>query len=127
MRSIGTVVASAALILCLAPVVFGSGIVAAPDGYWGDYRTLRQGWLDEFNKYRSEPMWVSTTPLRMWTNSSPVWVNGSMSWVMPGNSSTSRNDILASLVPPDRQWIAAPQLSYRSTLRLFFRTMEIDG
>jgi HEAT repeat protein len=54
MRSLGTVVASAALILCFAGPVVGSGIETPPDGYWGDYRTLRQGWLDEFNKYRSE-------------------------------------------------------------------------
>jgi len=44
-----------ALALALqAPALLQAQIKTPPDGYWNDYRSLTRGWLDEFNKFRSE-------------------------------------------------------------------------
>ncbi|GEM_PF-1906043 len=47
-------VLSVALVFLSGVAVLAGGIETPPPGYWGDYPNLIRGWLEEFNKFRSE-------------------------------------------------------------------------
>ncbi|MHC5037348.1 MAG: HEAT repeat domain-containing protein [Planctomycetota bacterium] len=61
-----SITVSGALLLVFASLSLAGtppGITTPPDGYWHDYRNLTKGWIQEFNKFRSE----KGLPLFVWS------------------------------------------------------------